>query len=126
MTCPFCEPEAPRIVLEEPDIRVLKDAYPVSPGHLLIIPRRHIACWTDATVDERRALVDAIERATAWATATDATVDGFNIGWNDGGSAGQTIMHLHVHVIPRRSGDVADPRGGIRWVMPAKARYWTD
>ena len=126
MTCPFCDPEAARVVFEDAELRILKDAYPVSPGHLLIVPRRHVARWTDATLDERRALVAAIDRATAWATANDASVDGFNIGWNDGPSAGQTILHLHVHVIPRRSGDVDDPRGGIRWVMPAKARYWTE
>ena len=95
MTCPFCDPEAPRVLFEDRDIRVLRDAYPVSPGHLLIVPRRHIARWSHATTDERHALLAAIDRATARACAEDASVDGFNIGWNDGESAGQTIVPVH-------------------------------
>jgi diadenosine tetraphosphate (Ap4A) HIT family hydrolase len=125
MACPFCEPEGLRVVFDEPLVRVLEDAYPVTKGHLLITPRRHAAGWGDATVDERSALMAAVERATGWASERDSSIDGFNVGWNDGPSAGQTVMHLHVHVIPRRSGDVADPRGGVRWVIPDKARYWT-
>src|SRR5690349_19412797 len=126
MKCPFCALESARAVIDEPIVRVLSDAYPVTPGHLLIVPRRHVARWSDATSEERQELLALIDRARAWALHNDATIDGFNIGWNDGESAGQTVMHLHVHVIPRRTGDVRDPRGGIRWVIPARARYWTE
>lgn len=124
--CPFCEPGADRIALQTELVRVLRDAFPVSAGHLLITPRRHVARWGETTGDERYALLSAIDQTTALATTNDLTIDGFNIGWNDGASAGQTVMHLHVHVIPRRRGDVTDPRGGIRWVIPEKARYWKD
>jgi diadenosine tetraphosphate (Ap4A) HIT family hydrolase len=126
MTCPFCEPDAGRVVLDEPLVRVLADAFPVTPGHLLIVPRRHVARWTGATAEERQALLLAIDRARDLASGRDPAIEGFNIGWNDGPAAGQTVLHLHVHVIPRRPGDVDDPRGGIRWVIPAKARYWAD
>ncbi len=103
---------------------VLLDLYPVTPGHMLIVPRRHIAGWSDATAAEKAALVEEVDRAKKLASSRDDTIDGFNIGWNDGTAAGQTVMHLHLHVIPRRSGDVGDPRGGVRWVVPATAAYW--
>lgn len=124
MECPFCEPAPDRIVGEGPTTRVLADLYPVTDGHLLVVPRRHVLRWTDATLDERSALTAEIERACELARERDRRIDGFNIGWNDGPAAGQTVMHLHIHVIPRRLGDVADPRGGIRWVIPQRARYW--
>ena len=126
VTCPFCEPSPQRIAFNGPVVRMIWDLYPVSSGHLLIVPRRHVARWSDATPEEKAALLAEVERARTLAIARDPTVDGFNIGWNDGVAAGQTVMHLHVHVIPRRPGDVKDPRGGIRWVIPAKARYWSD
>lgn len=126
MTCPFCTATPDRVALATPLVLVVRDAYPVTDGHLLVVPRRHVAGWDDATADERAALLDGIERARALARAAAgaAAIDGWNVGWNDGAAAGQTVMHLHVHVIPRRVGDVADPRGGIRWVIPARARYW--
>jgi len=126
VSCPFCEPAPDRVALDGPLVRVLRDLYPVTSGHLLIVPHRHVARWSDATPAEQAALLDHVEVARALATVLDPSIDGFNIGWNDGVAAGQTVMHLHVHVIPRRSGDVEDPRGGIRWVIPAKARYWSD
>lgn len=124
MRCPFCDPDPVRVAHEAGEIRVLRDLYPVTPGHLLVIPRRHVACWDDATADERAALMTGVETARSLGRTEDSTIEGFNIGWNDGPAAGQTVMHLHLHVIPRRSGDVDDPRGGVRWVIPAKARYW--
>ncbi len=100
----------------------IADRYPVSPGHALVVPRRLIATWWEATGDERAdmlALVDEVKRQL------DAQLqpDGFNVGFNAGAAAGQTVGHLHVHVIPRYSGDVPDPRGGVRHVVPGKANY---
>lgn len=124
MTCPFCQPPVERIASEGQLVRVLWDLHPVTPGHMLIVPRRHVARWSEASADEHAALLGELEHARQLALARDAAVDGFNIGWNDGTSAGQTVMHLHLHVIPRRTGDVEDPRGGVRWVMPDRAAYW--
>ncbi len=126
MSCPFCSPDPARVALARDLAWVLDDRYPVTPGHLLVVPRRHCAGWSDATVDERAALLAGVDAARALALARDPTIAGFNVGWNDGPAAGQTVMHLHVHVIPRRAGDVADPRGGVRWAIPATARYWDE
>lgn len=126
MTCPFCEPPPERVAIDRALVRVIIDLYPVTPGHLLVVPRRHVARFGDATAEEQAVVLGTIAEARAHAIAHDATIDGFNIGWNDGPSAGQTVRHLHVHVIPRRTGDVDDPRGGIRWIIPARARYWSD
>jgi len=125
VTCPFCDPPPDRLAIDGPIVRVLRDLYPVSDGHLLVIPRRHVASWDDASPEERAAVMMAVDDARALARTRDTSIDGFNIGWNDGEVAGQTVMHLHLHVIPRRRGDVADARGGIRWIFPARARYWT-
>lgn len=124
MSCPFCEPPDERVAIAGELTRVLIDLYPVAEGHLLVVPRRHIARWSEATLDERTALMAHTDLARELAMLRDGTVEGFNIGWNDGPVAGQTVMHLHVHVIPRRRGDVEDPRGGIRWVLPGRAKYW--
>jgi len=102
----------------------LWDGFPLAPGHALLVPRRHVASWFEATREERIALLDAVDVARA-AIERDHGADGFNLGVNVGAAAGQTVFHLHVHVIPRRAGDVADPRGGVRHVLPAKADYWS-
>jgi ATP adenylyltransferase len=94
----------------------------VSPGHALLIPHRHMPTWFDANGDERTALVAAVDAAKA-IIEKDHRPDGYNIGINCGPAAGQTIFHLHVHLIPRYSGDVADPRGGVRRVIAEKANY---
>lgn len=99
------------------------DTYPLSPGHTLVIPRQHEADLFDLDVAVRAAvwqLIDTVQSRLAQTLAPD----GFNIGVNAGLAAGQTIPHAHVHVIPRTAGDVADPRGGVRWVIPDKAPYW--
>jgi diadenosine tetraphosphate (Ap4A) HIT family hydrolase len=103
----------------------IRDTLPVSPGHTLIIPKRHIASFFEATKDEEAALLDALRQAKA-GLDKELSPDGFNIGINDGLTAGQTILHLHIHVIPRYKGDMPDPRGGIRWIFPDKAAYWKD
>lgn len=121
--CPFCDLPSGRVVLESGPCLVVRDGYPISRGHTLIIPKRHIASFFDATDEERQALVDALAAAK---TELDREFSpaAYNIGINDGPAAGQTVPHLHIHLIPRYIGDRDDPRGGVRWVIPDKARYW--
>jgi diadenosine tetraphosphate (Ap4A) HIT family hydrolase len=90
---------------------------------MLVVPRRHVASLFDLPEGEQAALWRLVAQVRSKLMA-ELQPDGFNIGVNDGLAAGQTVMHAHIHVIPRRLGDIADPRGGIRWVMPAKAMYW--
>lgn len=123
--CPFCNPEPARILHQDDLVYVFRDSFPVSPGHALVVPRRHVASFFETTLDERTALVSGIEDAKR-AAERDYRPDGYNIGVNDGEAAGQTVLHLHVHLIPRYRGDRADPRGGVRWVLPDKAAYWRD
>lgn len=98
------------------------DAFPVSPGHALLVPKRHVRNWFEASLEERLALTRAIDVAR-FAIEANFRADGYNIGINSGEAAGQTIFHLHVHVIPRILGDVPDPRGGVRHVIPHKGNY---
>ena len=120
--CIFCAPPAERIFFRSELVIALWDAFPVSPGHALLVPRRHVATIFEANRDERLALLEAVDAARAIIDERHRP-DGYNIGINDGAAAGQTIFHLHVHLIPRYSGDVADPRGGVRYVVPDKANY---
>lgn len=99
------------------------DGFPVSPGHCLIIPKRHIASFFEATKEEQSALLNLLAEMQD-VLVKERNPDGFNIGINDGAAAGQTIMHLHIHLIPRYAGDQPDPRGGVRWIIPEKAPYW--
>lgn len=121
--CPFCTLEPSRIAGANALAVRFDDGFPITPGHSLIIPRRHFGSFFEATAEERTALLSLLDEAHAEATRA-FNPDGFNIGINDGAAAGQTVPHLHIHLIPRRLGDVADPRGGVRWVIPDKARYW--
>jgi diadenosine tetraphosphate (Ap4A) HIT family hydrolase len=93
----------------------------VSPGHALVIPRRHVATWFDASLEEKAELLAAVDAARAAIERTNSP-DGYNIGVNVGAAAGQTVFHLHVHVIPRYKGDVKEPRGGVLHVLPGKGR----
>ena len=122
--CPFCLPPAEWIVASNELAVAIRDGYPVSPGHTLAIPKRHVASLADITTDEAAALWALLAEARAQLDA-ELKPDGYNVGVNDGRAAGQTVMHLHVHLIPRFEGDRADPRGGVRWVMPEKADYWS-
>jgi len=118
--CPFCEPENPII---ENDLAYARyDLYPVSPGHMLIITKRHVADFFAATSEERQALHDILEEAKHLLDR-DCRPDGYNVGVNCGEAAGQTIMHLHIHLIPRYRGDIDNPRGGVRGVIPDKRMY---
>lgn len=120
--CPFCPPDPARVFHEGRLILGLWDAFPVSSGHALLVTRRHVSGWLDATREERQELVEAIAVAHE-AIRSRHMCDGFNFGVNVGAAAGQTVFHLHLHVIPRTRGDVADPRGGIRGVIPGKGAY---
>ena len=120
--CPFCHPDSERVFHEGTLTLGLWDAHPASDGHALLVTRRHVATWFDATEEERTELVAGIGIARA-RILEDHSPDGFNIGVNAGEAAGQTVMHVHVHVIPRYAGDVADPRGGVRHVIPARGNY---
>ncbi len=124
MNCPFCTLPADRIVDENKHALWIYDGFPVSSGHSLIIPKRHVGSFFDATQEERLSMFELLDKAKL-AVAEAHHPDGFNIGINDGVAAGQTVPHLHLHLIPRFAGDVNDPRGGIRWVIPEKADYWS-
>lgn len=100
----------------------IRDLYPVAPGHTLIVPHRLVATWFEATRDEKVAIIDLIE-VVKETLQGEFRPDGYNVGFNAGEAAGQTVMHLHVHVIPRYRGDVEDPRGGVRHVIPGKGNY---
>lgn len=122
LTCPFCNPLNEEIVLANNLCYARYDKYPVSPGHLLLIPFRHIPALFDATDAEQIALLALLREAKALLDG-ELHPDGYNIGVNVGPAAGQTVMHLHVHVIPRYAGDVDDPRGGVRGAIPEKRVY---
>jgi diadenosine tetraphosphate (Ap4A) HIT family hydrolase len=123
--CPFCHLENSRIVLQNDAAVALLDAFPVAEGHMLVVPRRHVASLFDVP-DEEQAAIWRLVAEVRQKLAAELNPDGFTIGVNDGPAAGQTVLHAHVHVIPRRAGDVTDPRGGVRWVLPAKAPYWAE
>jgi diadenosine tetraphosphate (Ap4A) HIT family hydrolase len=120
--CPSCFPAPERVAFEEALVRGLWDAFPVNPGHMLVVPRRHVPTWFEASREELEALVAAVARARALIEERYSP-DGFNIGVNVGAAAGQTVPHLHLRVIPRYPGDVADRRGGVRHVIPARGNY---
>ena len=103
----------------------MEDAYPLAPGHLLVVPTRHVESLFSLSPEDQTALWALVAEAREL-LIEELRPDGFNIGVNDGAAAGQTVAHAHVHVIPRREGDVPDPRGGIRWVIPDRAPYWQD
>jgi diadenosine tetraphosphate (Ap4A) HIT family hydrolase len=120
--CPFCTIDR-ELLVDEPLALAFADIFPVSPGHTLVIPRRHAATYLDCTADEKLALWRAVDIVTG-RLREERRPDGFNLGVNVGATAGQTVFHCHIHVIPRYAGDDPDPRGGVRRVLPAKAAYW--
>lgn len=124
MSCVFCTLPSDRIVDQNDLAVVIRDGFPVSPGHTLVIPRRHVGSYFEITSEERSAMFALLDTAKS-NLDREFSPDGYNIGINDGQAAGQTVMHLHMHIIPRYEGDVPDPRGGVRWVLPQKADYWT-
>lgn len=127
--CPFCEPSkqelSDRIIATGPHFYSIYDAYPVSPGHALIVANRHIASIFEIYLEEQEALFSIIKKTKS---VVDAAYhpNSYNIGLNDGQAAGQTVHHLHIHLIPRYDGDMDDPRGGVRLMFPDKAKYWSE
>ena len=120
--CPFCLPQPDRVAFATAFSKGIWDAFPVTPGHLLVVPHRHVATWAELHPSEQAAMIEGLNQARALLTETFAP-DGLNVGFNEGPAAGQTIPHFHIHVIPRRQGDMKDPRGGVRHVIPAKGNY---
>jgi len=125
LECPFCAPDRGRVVASNTLAFAIRDGYPVSPGHTLAIPHRHVESFFGLSPQEEAALFELI-REQKQVLDGEFAPHGFNIGINDGQAAGRTVAHVHVHLIPRYRGDVADPRGGIRWVLHETARYWME
>jgi diadenosine tetraphosphate (Ap4A) HIT family hydrolase len=122
-SCLFCNLDDGRVMIANDNTLAIRDGFPVSLGHTLIVPRRHIASFFEATREEQMSMFDLLAEMRQRIQA-EHNPDGFNIGINDGTAAGQTVMHLHIHLIPRYYGDMLDPRGGVRWIFPDKAGYW--
>ena len=121
--CPFCPPKDHEVLHAHELAVAIKDSFPLTRGHSLVVPRRHVASFFELSGDERLAVLELLDLAKA-ALDKEYAPDAYNIGINDGAAAGQTVMHLHVHLIPRYKGDTDDPRGGVRWIFPKKAEYW--
>ncbi|OMH40700.1 HIT family protein [Desulfurobacterium indicum] len=122
MNCPFCRREELPVVLSNEYSFAIFDKYPVTPGHMLIIPKRHVSSWFDITKEERDSILELIEEGKKLLDV-NFHPDGYNIGVNIGKAAGQTIFHLHVHLIPRYEGDIDNPTGGVRGVIPERRIY---
>jgi diadenosine tetraphosphate (Ap4A) HIT family hydrolase len=120
--CPFCDTQSLKIILENDKAIALYDKYPVQRGHLLIVPKRHVTTYFDATDEEIMAIHELIKKGKELLDR-EYSPDGYNIGVNVGEYGGQTVMHLHVHLIPRYKGDIDDPRGGIRKAIPNLVPY---
>lgn len=118
--CPFCR--EPRTIIANQLAFVRYDRFPVSPGHCLVMPHRHIADYFDATAAEKAAIWELVDRMKIQLDA-EFKPDGYNVGVNVGTAAGQSVQHIHIHVIPRYRGDMDNPRGGVRGVIPDKQKY---
>lgn len=129
LPCPYCglieNDDEDRLFAQNLLAVAITDGFPVSDGHTLIAPRRHVSSFFELEKDEREAMFELLE-LTRLLLDGKHSPDSYNIGINDGPMAGQTVPHCHMHLIPRYEGDVEDPRGGVRWVIADKAKYWTD
>lgn len=122
--CKFCRPNIKERIIQEGDhVVAIADAYPVAKGHTLVIPKRHVSEYFDLTDAERRDADNLLRSLLKRMSREDPTISGYNIGVNCGQSAGQTVFHVHYHLIPRRDGDTQNPRGGVRGVIPGKRAY---
>lgn len=121
--CTYCSLSQARIYDETALSIAFKDVFPVSPGHTLIIPKRHVESYFDLTNQERDDM-NALMIRVKGKLKEELNPQGFNLGVNEGFAAGQTVSHINMHLIPRFKGDVAEPRGGIRWIFPDKAAFW--
>jgi diadenosine tetraphosphate (Ap4A) HIT family hydrolase len=122
--CAFCTLPRQRVIDEIGSAIAIRDAYPVSQGHTLLIPKRHIGSFFELSAMERSDILNLLDCAKVMVDK-EFQPQGYNIGINDGPCAGQTVPHVHIHLIPRYTGDSLDPRGGVRWVLPEKAKYWS-
>jgi diadenosine tetraphosphate (Ap4A) HIT family hydrolase len=122
--CVFCSLSSERLLHSNEHGFVVRDAYPISPGHTLIIAKRHVGSFFQLSAEERARLLSLLEHARL-AIDREMRPAGYNVGINEGRAAGQTVPHLHIHLIPRYVGDQSDPRGGVRWIFPDKAKYWS-
>lgn len=118
--CPFCN--LTNIEHSTEFFNIIYDKYPVSEGHILVISKRHIASYFDLSNDEKHELVEIIDTLQRYLSDTYSP-DGFNVGFNDGKCAGQTVQHFHLHIIPRYEVDMENPQGGVRGVIPNKQKY---
>jgi diadenosine tetraphosphate (Ap4A) HIT family hydrolase len=121
--CLFCSIDPTRIIAQNDTACTVYDGYPVTELHTLVIPKRHAATYFDLTNQERDACYQLLAQSKTSIELEDTSVTGFNIGMNNGESAGQTIFHCHIHLIPRRDNDTDSPRGGVRGVIPSKQSY---
>ena len=125
--CLFCKIQKKgyedEIVYENKFFIATRDSYPVTELHTLIIPKRHFASFFDMNLDEQSSMHQILKQQRDEILLIDPTVEAFNLGTNDGIAAGQSIFHLHIHLFPRRAGDIENPRGGVRGVIPAKQKY---
>jgi len=124
VSSPFLDLPASDYLAENDLAFAIPDGFPLSPGHTLVVPKRLVATWFDATAEEKFALVELVD-VVKRKLDERFRPDGYNVGFNAGEAAGQTVPHLHIHVIPRYHGDVPDPRGGVRWIIAERARYWS-
>jgi len=122
-SCLFCNIPPERIVAENALAYAVRDGYPVTPDHTLVIPKRHVDDFFGLSEAEVLACTELLHRVKQEIVGEDPTVAGFNIGMNAGAAAGQTVFHCHMHLIPRRVGDVESPRGGVRHLIPGKGHY---
>ena len=122
--CVFCRLDGSgRVLLENELALCIADAYPVTPGHSLVIPWRHGADGLALHQPEWNVVVELLKQRREQLSAQDGTISGWNVGLNSSETAGQTVFHAHWHLIPRREGDCAEPRGGVRGVIPNQQRY---
>ena len=121
--CIFCSKEKLNIIYEDDIFFVIRDSFPVTKDHTLIILNNHDKTYFDLIDKDILQLNNILKFQKESLIQNDNTITGFNIGINQGESAGQTVMHLHIHLIPRRKGDIEDPRGGVRGVIPSKQKY---
>jgi diadenosine tetraphosphate (Ap4A) HIT family hydrolase len=123
-SCVFCALDPTRIFMSDSETLATLDKYPLTDGHTLVIPRRHVTSLFELSPDEQSRIWLFAARVRKM-LAEKHNVENFNVGVNDGPLAGQTILHAHIHIIPRRQGDSSNPKGGVRWVIASKAEYWT-
>ena len=121
--CIFCNKSKQKIIYSSDLFFVVRDSYPVTKHHTLIIPHRHVSSFFDLNDNEFNYLNKILKKQRQSLLDLDKEITGFNIGVNAGADAGQTIMHVHIHLIPRRKGDIENPRGGVRGVIPSKQKY---